>query len=329
VLPDAQAEVAAAAAHRDLAGVAATRLDGARGDEGLIDPPAFGYPVSEDESRASGVRVGEPMPRSVHGISSGRARRLAQTWSLAEPVPSAEVLAALIPSVTVSTVSEAYDDAADLGALMSATYLAFRPAPVDGQTCRRPPSHTITPTCSLRGHLVETELVALDVLHHEARLVLVICRQQPHPCCAERDQACAFGLESGQALVTYEPGADPYVEVHPVLDDLAFGNALEEQARAGSCGIDAGERRALLLRRQRVIEVLPAGEPLRWRRHDVPQHLAPEASDALRFCAVEGDLDLLDRRHVSTVEARPSHRRAICGSATGPLPSVVPRCTNP
>src|SRR5215469_2384661 len=58
-----------------------------------------------------------------------------------------------------------------------------------------------------------------------------------------------------------------------------------------------------LLRRQRAIEIVPRGKPLRWRRYDVPQHLAPETSDALRFCAVEGDLDLLDRRHRSTIEA--------------------------
>src|SRR3979409_2183274 len=58
-----------------------------------------------------------------------------------------------------------------------------------------------------------------------------------------------------------------------------------------------------MLRRQRAIEILPSSKPLRWRRYDVPQHLAPETSDALRFCAVEGDLDLLDRRHRSTIEA--------------------------
>src|ERR1700687_2148658 len=56
-------------------------------------------------------------------------------------------------------------------------------------------------------------------------------------------------------------------------------------------------------RRQRAIEIVPSSKPLRWRRYDVPQHLAPETSDALRFCAVEGDLDLLDRRHRSTIEA--------------------------
>src|SRR5512133_2825635 len=68
-----------------------------------------------------------------------------------------------------------------------------------------------------------------------------------------------------------------------------------------------------MLRRQRAIEIVPSSKPLRWRRYDVPQHLAPETSDALRFCAVEGDLDLLDRRHRSTIEARPSHRRASRG----------------
>ncbi len=35
----------------------------------------------------------------------------------------------------------------------------------------------------------------------------------------------------GQALFTHEPGADPRVKMQPILDDLAFGNALEEQSR--------------------------------------------------------------------------------------------------
>src|SRR3954469_952049 len=59
-----------------------------------------------------------------------------------------------------------------------------------------------------------------------------------------------------------------------------------------------------MLRRQRAIEIVPSGKALRWRRYDVPQHLAPETGDALRFCAVEGDLDLLDQRHRSTIEPR-------------------------
>jgi hypothetical protein len=49
----------------------------------------------------------------------------------------------------------------------------------------------------VRGHSVEIELVALDVLHHDARLVVVIGRQQPYAYRAERDQSCAFGLKRG------------------------------------------------------------------------------------------------------------------------------------
>ena len=57
-----------------------------------------------------------------------------------------------------------------------------------------------------------------------------------------------------------------------------------------------------MLRRQRAIEFVPGSKPLRWRRYDVSQHLAPEASEALRFRAIEGDLDLPDGRHGSTIE---------------------------
>ena len=57
-------------------------------------------------------------------------------------------------------------------------------------------------------------------------------RQESHAHRAQRDQSCALCLECGQALFAHEPGADPHVEMQPVLDDLAFGNALEVQARA-------------------------------------------------------------------------------------------------
>jgi hypothetical protein len=75
---------------------------------------------------------------------------------------------------------------------------------------------------------------AKDGLHYRqsARLVVVIGRQQPHAYRAQRDQSCAFGLKCGQALFTYEPGADPHVKMQPILDDLAFGNTLEEQSQA-------------------------------------------------------------------------------------------------
>src|SRR3712207_7854240 len=51
--------------------------------------------------------------------------------------------------------------------------------------------------------------------------------------------------------------------------------------RSYTCRIHARERRTMTFGRQCALELVPAGKPLRRRRHDVPQHLAPEARDAL------------------------------------------------
>src|SRR5690606_21375697 len=69
------------------------------------------------------------------------------------------------------------------------------------------------------------------------------------------------------------------------------------------------ERRTLMLRWQRAVDIVPGSEPLRWRRDDVAQDLAPEPSDPLGLCAVERDLELLDRRHRSTIVTRPQPSR--------------------
>ena len=87
------------------------------------------------------------------------------------------------------------------------------------------------PRDSLSTLLVETEFVVSDVLRDDARLVDAIGRQETYPFRAERQQSCAFGLECGQAFVAYEPGPDADVEVHPILDDLAFRDVLEEECR--------------------------------------------------------------------------------------------------
>ena len=80
--------------------------------------------------------------------------------------------------------------------------------------------------------------------------------------------------------------------------DLVLGHPLDEQPRPHACGIDARVRAALFLRGQRAVERIPIGEPLGRRRHDVAEHLAPEASDALRHCAVERHLKLPDHHQL-------------------------------
>lgn len=61
---------------------------------------------------------------------------------------------------------------------------------------------------------------------------MVIGKQHLHAYRAERDQSYALGFECGKALCTHEPGADPHIKMLTILDDLAFGDALEEQSRA-------------------------------------------------------------------------------------------------
>ena len=84
-----------------------------------------------------------------------------------------------------------------------------------------------------------------------------------------------------EAFRTDEPGADPHVEMHPVLGDLSLWDALEEQPGSLPCGIKACEPCVPVLGRLGTVELVPRGEALRWRRRDVPQHLAPEPSNAL------------------------------------------------
>lgn len=124
-LRETQAAVASSPAHRRLAGVAAARLHTARGDEGVLDPSAYSQAVTVEESQATGVPAGEQLPRSVRALLQRAWAAPLSDLVAAGAVPSAEVLATLIPAVTSATVCETYPNA-DLGALMSTGYLAFR-----------------------------------------------------------------------------------------------------------------------------------------------------------------------------------------------------------
>ncbi len=119
-----QARVAELPAHAGLARLAAARLNTAEQDEGVLDVTALLGMVSAQEQSAS-IPQGTPMPEIV-----GRTMRLA----LSAPVevliergviPSAEVLAELVPALTAQQVAAGVTDPA-LGAVLGATYAAFR-----------------------------------------------------------------------------------------------------------------------------------------------------------------------------------------------------------
>ena len=63
------------------------------------------------------------------------------------------------------------------------------------------------------GLLVQAELVALDVLHHEARFVFLIGKEQTQAPSAERFQSSRFSLKRRHSLIASQPHPDSYVEV--------------------------------------------------------------------------------------------------------------------
>lgn len=63
------------------------------------------------------------------------------------------------------------------------------------------------------GLLVQAELVALDVLHHEARFVFLIGKEQTQAPSAERFQSSRFSLERRHSVIASQPRSDSYVEM--------------------------------------------------------------------------------------------------------------------
>ncbi len=104
-----------------------------------------------------------------------------------------------------------------------------------------PASQTATTVDVAREYSVEAELVTLDVVHYEARLVGIVGGQESHTYRAEREQTGAFGLKCGQTLFSHETGADSHVKMQSILNDLAYRNALKVQSRARTGRIDARE----------------------------------------------------------------------------------------
>lgn len=121
----AQAAVAEQPAHHRLAAIAAHRLESVRPDEGVQDVAPFLQPVTGAEAAATDVPERTAMPGSVVrkvglGLSAPIERLISQGL-----VPSAEVLAELVPALTSRQVASSVADA-ELGALLGDVYAAFR-----------------------------------------------------------------------------------------------------------------------------------------------------------------------------------------------------------
>lgn len=120
-----QRVVAAAPAHSQLAAVAAERVSSLDSVEGIEQPEAFFGDVTPEEEAQFGVAQGSAMPRIVPRLLT-RAHSAPIEDLLEEGVvPSAEVLAALVPRISASVVASSFADPS-LARLAAANYRAFR-----------------------------------------------------------------------------------------------------------------------------------------------------------------------------------------------------------
>ncbi|MFE6709235.1 hypothetical protein [Streptomyces sp. NPDC057695] len=121
----AQAAMAALPSHRDIAHLVAHRLAGLPQDTGAADVTPLVAPVTEAEERGSGLPVGTAVPPAIRrAVVSARSAPLATLVELGV-VPSAEVMAELVPQLVAAETAAAHRDA-PLRALAAANYRAFR-----------------------------------------------------------------------------------------------------------------------------------------------------------------------------------------------------------
>lgn len=115
--------VAAPPFHR-VAAVVADRLTVLPHDQGISDVPAQLVTVRETEAVAD-VPAGAGIPAPVARVVRRATAASVEDLLAQQVVPSAEVLAELIPQISAGVMATSYPDAR-LGQLMGATYQAFR-----------------------------------------------------------------------------------------------------------------------------------------------------------------------------------------------------------
>ncbi|MGW3008664.1 hypothetical protein ACWC9R_07460 [Streptomyces sp. NPDC001219] len=120
-----QAAQGALPSHHALAQLVLRRLGALPQDIGAADVDALVVPVTEEERRETGLPSGAPVPATIRRVVEAALSAPLGTLVERGVVPSAEVLAELVPQLVAATTAQAYPDAA-LRTLMAANYRAFR-----------------------------------------------------------------------------------------------------------------------------------------------------------------------------------------------------------
>ncbi|MYS87608.1 hypothetical protein [Embleya scabrispora] len=124
-LRERQAAVATLPAHHELARVVVRRLADLPQDSGTPHTDALVAPVTEAEQHRSKVPSGSEIPASIRRLVERALSAPIGTLIERGIVPSAEVLAQLVPQLVASTTAQVYPEAM-LRTLMAANHRAFR-----------------------------------------------------------------------------------------------------------------------------------------------------------------------------------------------------------
>ncbi|MFF8279794.1 hypothetical protein ACF05T_27420 [Streptomyces lateritius] len=119
-----QSAQAALPSHHALAGLAARRLAALPQESGAFDVGPPTAEVSAGESRETALPVGAALPASVRRVVEGTLSAPLATLVERGVVPSAEVLAELVPQLVAATTARSYPDG-PLRTLMAAHHRAF------------------------------------------------------------------------------------------------------------------------------------------------------------------------------------------------------------
>ncbi|MET9835861.1 hypothetical protein ABZ078_42815 [Streptomyces sp. NPDC006385] len=120
-----QAEQAALPSHHALAQLMLRRLAVLPQETGIPDAAPFLGAVTEEESRETGLPAGAAVPPTIRQVVESALSAPLGTLVERGVVPSAEVLAELVPQLVAAATAQAYRDET-LRALMAANYRAFR-----------------------------------------------------------------------------------------------------------------------------------------------------------------------------------------------------------
>ncbi|MFC8392606.1 hypothetical protein [Streptomyces sp. NPDC057238] len=120
-----QAEQAARPSHHALAQLMLRRLAVLPQETGITDVAPLLGAVSEEESRETGLPTGAVVPPVIRQVVESALSAPLGTLVERGVVPSAEVLAELVPQLVAATTAQAYGDET-LRTLMTVNYRAFR-----------------------------------------------------------------------------------------------------------------------------------------------------------------------------------------------------------